>query len=578
MLRSRPASSSGKGQSSMAVNEGVTLASGSLQAIDAALSVARSLADRAAAGLARRCERNGRIDAERLDERGVAAYELALASAELLAAETLVDYARRSPGDAVSRTLAAVAAADALHSVQTRLAPLRTEFGLDNEWADAAFASVAARQCIESGSAPGFRAAVGAGILSGSDEVAPAPLDEDRALAQESFARFAREQVAPVAEHIHRGDADVPEALLQPLREMGCFGLSVPQRFGGSAPDDRDDTLTMVVITEALSRASLGAAGSLITRPEIMTRALLKAGTPAQQAEWLPKLAAGDPLCAIAITEPDYGSDVAALQCRATRTTGGWQIDGAKTWCTFAGKAGVLFVVARTEPDKSLGHKGLSVFLVEKPASEGHAFDVVQPGGGRLTGKAIPTIGYRGMHSFDLSFRSYFVPDARLLGGHAGQGQGFYAVMAGLTGGRIQTAARACGVMQAALSSAAQYARDRRIFGAPLAALPLTQAKIARMAAWLAACRQLAYRVAGELDAGRGQMEASLVKLLACRTAEWLTRDAMQMHGGMGYAEESAVSRYFVDARVLSIFEGAEETLAIRVVARELMQRSLQAR
>jgi (2S)-methylsuccinyl-CoA dehydrogenase len=561
----------------MAANEVVALEDDPLNAIAESLATTRALVDLATSWLAKRCDRDGRIDAELLDERQVAAYELAIAAAELLAAEALADYARSAPADTVSQSLAAIAAADAIQTVQSRLRPLRTEFGLDRDVADAAFADRSVRHCIEAGSAPGFRAAVGSSILTGSDEVALAPLDEERSLAQEAFARFAREKVAPVAEQIHREDADIPESLLQPLREMGCFGLAVPQRFGGSAPDDGNDNLTMVVITEALSRASLGAAGSLITRPEIMTRALLKAGTSAQQAEWLPRLAAGEPLCAIAITEPDYGSDVAALQCRATRTTGGWLIDGAKTWCTFAGKAGVLFLVARTEADKSLGHRGLSVFLVEKPSSEGHAFDVEQPGGGRLSGKAIPTIGYRGMHSFDLSFRSYFVPDANLLGGAEGQGQGFYAVMAGLTGGRIQTAARACGVMQAALSSAAQYARDRRIFGAPLAALPLTQARIARMAAWLAACRQLTYRVAGELDDGRGQMEASLVKLLACRTSEWLTRDAMQMHGGMGYAEESAVSRHFVDARVLSIFEGAEETLAIKVVARELMQRALQS-
>ena len=562
----------------MAANEVVALEDDPLNAIAGSLAVTRTLVDQATSWLAKRCEREGRIDTELLDERQVAAYELAIAAADLLAAEALADYARRAPEDTVSQSLAAIAAADAMQAVQSRLRPLRTEFGLDTDVADAAFADRSVRHCIEAGSAPAFRAAVGSSILTGSDEVAPAPLDEERSLAQEAFARFAREKVAPVAEQIHRADADIPESLLQPLREMGCFGLAVPQRFGGSAPDDRTDNLTMVVITEALSRASLGAAGSLITRPEIMTRALLKAGTSAQQAEWLPRLAAGEPLCAIAITEPDYGSDVAALQCRATRATGGWLIDGAKTWCTFAGKAGVLFLVARTEADKSLGHRGLSVFLVEKPSSAGHAFDVEQPGGGRLSGKAIPTIGYRGMHSFDLSFRSYFVPDANLLGGAEGQGQGFYAVMAGLTGGRIQTAARACGVMQAALSSATQYARDRRIFGAPLAAMPLTQARIARMAAWLAACRQLTYRVAGELDDGRGQMEASLVKLLACRTSEWLTRDAMQMHGGMGYAEESAVSRHFVDARVLSIFEGAEETLAIKVVARELMQRALQSR
>jgi (2S)-methylsuccinyl-CoA dehydrogenase len=562
----------------MAVNEVVIPVDDSVNAIDEALTSTRALVDLATAWLAKHCEREGRIDAERLDERQVAAYELAFASAELLAAETLAAYSRLNPADTVCEALAAVVAADALQSVHTRLGPLRTEFGLERDVTDAAFANKAVRNCIEAGSEPGFRCSVGNRILTGSDEVAPAPLDEDRRLAQETFARFAREQVAPVAEHIHRADTDIPETLLQPLREIGCFGLSVPQRFGGSAPDDRDDHLMMVVITETLSRASLGAAGSLITRPEIMTRALLKAGTPLQQAEWLPKLAAGEPLCAIAITEPDFGSDVAALQCRATRTNGGWLIDGAKTWCTFAGKAGILFLVARTEADKSLGYRGLSVFLVEKPASDGHAFEVEQPGGGKLSGRAIPTIGYRGMHSFDLSFRGFFVPDANLLGGPEGQGQGFYAAMAGLTGGRIQTAARACGVMQAALTSAAQYARDRWVFGAPLAALPLTQAKIARMAAWLAACRQLTYRVAGELDDGRGQMEASLVKLLACRTAEWLTRDAMQMHGGMGYAEESAVSRYFVDARVLSIFEGSEETLAIKVVARELLQRALQSR
>ena len=562
----------------MAANEVVALEDDPLNAIAESLAATRTLVDLATSWLAKRCERDGRIDTELLDERQVVAYELAIASAELLAAETLADYARRFPEDTVSHSLAAIAAADAMQTVQSRLWPLRTAFGLDRDVADAAFANRSVRHCIEAGSAPGFRAAVGSSILAGSDEVALAPLDDDRSLAQEAFARFAREKVAPVAEQIHRADEDIPESLLQPLREMGCFGLSVPQRFGGSAPDDRDDNLMMVVITEALSRASLGAAGSLITRPEIMTRALLKSGTPAQQAEWLPKIAAGDPLCAIAITEPDYGSDVAALQCRATRTSGGWLIDGAKTWCTFAGKAGVLFLVARTEADKSLGYRGLSVFLVEKPSNEGHEFEIRQPGGGMLSGKAIPTLGYRGMHSFDISFRGFFVPDANLLGGKEGQGQGFYAVMAGLTGGRIQTAARACGVMQAALTSAAQYARDRRIFGAPLAALPLTQARIARMAAWLAACRQLTYRVADELDDGHGQMEASLVKLLACRTAEWLTRDAMQMHGGMGYAEESAVSRYFVDARVLSIFEGAEETLAIKVVARELMQRALQSR
>jgi (2S)-methylsuccinyl-CoA dehydrogenase len=192
-----------------------------------------------------------------------------------------------------------------------------------------------------------------------------------------------------------------------------------------------------------------------------------------------------------------------------------------------------------------------------------------------LTGRAIPTIGYRGMHSFDLSFADLFVPDANVVGGEAGIGKGFYYTMAGMVGGRMQTAARACGVMRAALRAAIRYSEDRKVFGQPLAGFPLTRAKLARMGARLAACRQLACAVAALVDGGEGRMEASLVKLLACRSAEMVTREALQLHGGMGYAEESAVSRYFVDARVLSIFEGAEETLALKVVARSLLERAL---
>jgi len=235
----------------------------------------------------------------------------------------------------------------------------------------------------------------------------------------------------------------------------------------------------------------------------------------------------------------------------------------------------VLMVVTRTDSDRSLSHKGLSLLLVEKPSYDTHEFMYQQDGGGKLTGRAIPTIGYRGMHSFDLAFEDFFVPDANVIGGEAGLGKGFYFTMAGMVGGRMQTAARACGVMRAALRAAIRYTGDRKVFGSPLAEFPLTQAKLARMAARLAACRRLAYTVASIVDAGNGRMEASLVKLLACRSAELVTREALQLHGGMGYAEETAVSRYFVDARVLSIFEGAEETLALKVIARSLMERAL---
>lgn len=536
----------------------------------------RSAFDSGVAGLASTCSRDGQLSNRKLDEQQVASFELAWAGAELLAAE--IDVAAVT-GETASQQarLALVFAVEAVASVLERLETVYAEALLDAAPLAALRGSAAwVTLRREAGGARALEAA-GRDVLGAEEEVGGPVLDEPHALARDAFRRFAQEVVAPQAEAIHRHDLTVPETLLQPMREMGVFGLAIPEQYGGSGPNDRDDTLLMVVVTEALSEASLAAAGSLITRPEILTRALMAGGTPEQKAHWLPRLAAGDPLCAIAITEPDFGSDVASLVLRGTRVPGGWRLNGAKTWCTFAGKAGVLMVVTRTDPDRSLGHKGLSLLLVEKPSFDTHEFSVAQEGGGRLTGRAIPTIGYRGMHSFDLAFEEFFVPDANVIGGEAGLGKGFYFTMAGMVGGRMQTAARACGVMRAALRAAIRYANDRKVFGAPLAAFPLTLAKLARLAARLAACRRLAYTVAAVVDGGHGRMEASLVKLLACRSAEIVTREAMQLHGGMGYAEETAVSRYFVDARVLSIFEGAEETLALKVIARSLMERALGA-
>jgi len=538
------------------------------------LAALRAAFDTAAASLADRCSANGKLSARKLDAEQVASFELAWAAADLLAAENAIA-SLRPDSPSLDTQLSLLFAADAGVAVLSRLESLYLDLGLplaplrtlrdDATW-ESLRQSAAGSQALD---------AAGRAVAASQGEVGVVPLDEPHAMAQDSFRRFSEEVVAPLAEQIHRENLTVPESLLQPLREMGVFGLSVPEQYGGSAPDAHEDSLLMVLVTEALSEGSLAAAGSLITRPEILTRALLAGGTREQQAHWLPKLAVGDPLCAIAITEPDYGSDVAGLSLRATRAPGGWRLTGAKTWCTFAGKAGVLMVVARTDPDRSLGHKGLSLLLVEKPSFDGHDFTVRQDAGGTLTGRAIPTIGYRGMHSFDLSFEDFFVPDANLVGGEGGLGKGFYYTMAGMVGGRMQTAARACGVMRAALRSAIRYSEDRKVFGQALADYPLTRAKLARMGSRLAACRQLACKVAGLVDKGEGRMESSLVKLLACRSAELVTREALQLHGGMGYAEESAVSRYYVDARVLSIFEGAEETLALKVVARSLLERAL---
>jgi (2S)-methylsuccinyl-CoA dehydrogenase len=232
-------------------------------------------------------------------------------------------------------------------------------------------------------------------------------------------------------------------------------------------------------------------------------------------------------------------------------------------------------LLARTDPDRSKGHKGLSLFVVPKPRGEGHGFEFTQEGtGGKMEGRPIDTIGYRGMHSYEVAFDNWFVPNDNLIGGEAGLGRGFYLTLQGFENGRLQTAARAVGVMQAAYEAALDYAANRVVFGSPIIEYELTQVKLGRMAIVIQSARQFMYQVARQMAKGQGAMEASMVKAYVCRAAEWITREAMQIHGGMGYAEEFPVSRYFVDARVLSIFEGADEILALGVIARRLVERA----
>jgi (2S)-methylsuccinyl-CoA dehydrogenase len=525
--------------------------------------------------LAQACQSPRGLSPERLDQHQLLSYDMAWTSAELLAAQTALDQVAVTP-DSLDAELALVFTVETLTAVLPRLDMLCLELSLDACALRALQSSTAWADLRRAAGSEAALARTGQRLQASQGEIGEVHLDESIRLVQETFQRFGQEVVAPLAEHIHRDDVTIPETLLQPLREMGVFGLSVPEAYGGSGTGGEDDNLIMVAVTEALSQASLGAAGSLITRPEILCRALLAGGTETQKAHWLPRIAQGQPLCAIAMTEPDHGSDVASLTLRADRVGGGWRLNGAKTWCTFAGKAGVLMVVARTDPDRSLGHKGLSLLLVEKPSTEDHAFRFQQPEGGVLTGRAIPTLGYRGMHSYDVSFENWWVPDSHVIGEASGLGKGFYFNMTGMVGGRMQTAARACGVMRAALLAAQRYTQDRKVFGQPLTHYSLTQVKLARMAARYVGCRLLTYQTARTLEQG-GSLASSLVKLLACRSAELVTREALQLHGGMGYAEETPVSRYFVDARVLSIFEGAEEILALKVIARGLLEQALRS-
>ena len=499
------------------------------------------------------------------------AYDLAVCWAELRAASVALDGQSNSPDTAETafeQQLVRLVCAEAVANLRSRLVARPSAFGLESVDVDAAF--------VNDALSPVSICRLGETVRSRQGRLLADGIAGDHALMRETFRRFAEEQVMPLAEPIHRQDMMIPASIIDGLRQLGCFGLSVPARYGGLQPDDADDSLAMVLVTEELSRGSLGAAGSLVTRPEIMARAVLEGGTEQQKQRWLPSIAAGDPLVAVSVTEPATGSDVASVALRASPVAidgaPHWRLAGAKTWCTFAGKAGAILLLARTDADAKPPHRGLSLFVVEKPSTDETSFTHRNPLGGTLTGNAIKTIGYRGMHSFELAFEDYVVPHRALVGEDAGRGRGFYYTMRGFAGGRLQTAARANGLMRAAFEAALGYAEERIVFGRPVADYPLSLQKLARMAAHIVACRRFSYAVAGRMESGSGQLEASLVKLLACRTAEWVTREAMQLHGGAGYAEETAVSRYFVDARVLSIFEGAEETLALKVIGKALLE------
>jgi (2S)-methylsuccinyl-CoA dehydrogenase len=521
-----------------------------LDAAAAAVDLARAVLDATAGHLAG-------LGPDAVDIHQVVAYDLAHSAAAIATAQAALVYGSRGR---VEAALALAFTADAIWDVASRL------LGREEQWgvAHGALAPAAAFVCA-------YRDP--AWLAAQAGDAGPRHLDADFELVSDTFRRFAEEKIMPAAEGIHRRNADIPEGIISGLGELGAFGLSIPEEYGGFATGGEHDYLGMVVATEELSRASLGVGGSLITRPEILARALLRGGTEPQKRTWLPKLASGEIMAGVAVTEPDFGSDVAGITVAATPTPAGeWAINGTKTWSTFAARADVLMLLARTNPDRSLGHRGLSLFVVPKPRADGQGFVLTQAGGGRLEGRPIDTIGYRGMHSYELSFDGWVVPADHVIGEDGGVGRGFYLQMEGFENGRLQTAARAVGVMQAAYETAHAYAAERRVFGRPIGDYQLTRVKLTRMAAVIQASRQYMYAVAGLMAKGEGALQASMIKAYVCRAAEWVSREAMQIHGGMGYAEEFPVSRLFVDARVLSIFEGADETLALKVVARRLVE------
>ena len=509
-----------------------------------------------------------------IDEHQVHAERLAYLATEVEAARALLNYATAATraGDTGIDDKALGFAAEVGHKLLATADVHLADFGFSEAFVADTLGSSEVKAAIRSGANEERFRHIGRAELAGQG-VNNSWLESDIGLmTRDSVRQFAKTEVAPIAEAVHRNDDLIPEHIITSMAELGYFGMSVPEEYGGGDMGN----LAMILTTEELSAASLGVAGSLITRPEILIKALLRGGTPAQKQKWLPPVASGQLMVAISVTEPDTGSDVASVACRAEPATvdgtAGYVLNGAKAWCTFAGRANIIALLARTNPDMSSRARGLSLFIVEKDAFPGHAFEMTQPTGGVLQGDAIPTLGYRGMHSYVLNCDKYFVPAENLVGEEAGLNRGFYLQMAGFAAGRLQTGGRATGLAQAALEVSAGYAGERKQFGAALGDFQLTQYKLGRMASHLAAARQLTYAAAPAMDKDESAtLTAAMAKLLACDVAVWVSQEGQLMHGGWGYGEEYAISRYVVDALVLPIFEGVKPVLELKVIARTLL-------
>ncbi len=385
-------------------------------------------------------------------------------------------------------------------------------------------------------------------------------LDEELEMIRDQFRRYAVEQVEPNAHEWHLNDELIPMELINELAEMGVFGLTIPEEFGGFGLSKA----SMCVVSEELSRGYIGV-GSLGTRSEIAAELIIAGGTDEQKADWLPRIASAEILPTAVFTEPNTGSDLGSLRTRAVKDQNGdYKITGNKTWITHAARTHVMTLLARTNPDTT-DHRGLSMFLAEKtPGTDENPFPT--PG---MTGGEIEVLGYRGMKEYELGFDGFHVKAGNLLGGE--EGNGFKQLMETFESARIQTAARAIGVAQSALDIAMQYAQDRKQFGKALINFPRVSGKLAMMAAEIMIARQLTYFSAWEKDHGqRCDLEAGMAKLLGARVAWAAADNGLQIHGGNGFALEYKISRVLCDARILNIFEGAAEIQA-QVITRRLL-------
>lgn len=534
----------------------------------AAITAAEGLLDAARAAVLPKVTRGGRLDAELLEREQFAAHGLAWLKVYVEALKALQGWALHLRetgrfgerealihGLAFAEYLARLAGGIPMSQVEI-VRP--SDLGI-GERAVQAFSSEPVRRLIAEGGTVARRARL-ADLIHDGDFGDWGLADESLQLVRDQFRKFADEEVKPFAHGWHERDELIPMTVIEHLAELGVFGLTIPEENGGLGMGKE----AMCIVTEELSRGYIGV-GSLGTRTEIAGELIRLGGTEEQKAYWLPKLAAGEILPTAVFTEPNTGSDLASLTTRAVLKDGYWHVTGAKTWITHAARADMMTMLVRTNPDEK-GYRGLSMLLGEKPrGTDDDPFPVEG-----LTGGEIHVLGYRGMKEYTLSFDGFKVPEKSLLGGV--EGQGFKQLMATFESARIQTAARAVGVAVNALELGLQYAKERYQFGKPLFAFPRVSGKLAWMATEIMLARQLTLFAAREKDADRRcDLEAGLAKLLGASVAWACADNALQIHGGNGYATEYQISRVLCDARILNIFEGAAEIQA-QVIARRLLE------
>jgi (2S)-methylsuccinyl-CoA dehydrogenase len=539
--------------------------------VRAAADALQVLLDEATSRMRARVVVDGKVSAGKLEAEQHAAHGLAWLATYVQAVRELASYSERMSAEgrfgAIEEMLVRVGAGEYCEQVFTGIPMSQGEivrlsaFGIDAQEV-AGFRSEAVEALIAGGNTVANRARLIELIRQsqGSDTYGDAGLDETLEAIRIEMRRFSQAEVEPHAHRWHCDNAYIPLEIIAKMAEMGVFGLTIPEEYGGMGLSK----VSMCVVSEELSRGYIGV-GSLGTRSEIAAELILGGGTQEQKERFLPGIASGEIIPTAVFTEPNTGSDLASLKTRAVREGDEWKVYGNKTWITHPVRADLMTMLVRTRPEEP-GHRGLSLLLAEKArGSDEDPFPVEG-----LTGGEIEVLGYRGMKEYELSFDGFSVPAGNLLG--EVEGQGFRQLMQTFESARIQTAARAVGVAQAALDLGLRYAQERVQFGKPLIAFPRVADKLAMMAAEIHLARQITYFSGREKDAEkRCDLEAGMAKLLAARIAWAAADNALQIHGGNGFALEYPISRVLCDARILSIFEGAAEIQA-QVIARRLIE------